>query len=151
MEVIWAFPPATPLIRRGRVLHPWDVRRVARHAEHVLNVFSSPSHAHIGGFRLYFRRHNTFSYTMECCWKFSKSLTMVADIGLLSNTVTECGNVTQALAFNRGVFWFNASEWEGQTFPNQYRSACSTAFWHLPDIDIFGKFFFCTCTIICTV
>ena len=54
--------------------------------------------------------HNTFSYTMECCWKFSKSLTMVADIGLLSNTVTECGNVTQALSFNRGVFWFNASE-----------------------------------------
>ena len=39
-----------------------------------------------------------------------KKFQLVADISLLSNTVTECGNVTQALAFNRGVFWFNASE-----------------------------------------
>ena len=41
---------------------------------------------------------------------FQKVPTIVADIGLLCNTVTECGNVTQALAFNREVFWFNASE-----------------------------------------
>ena len=49
-----------------------------------------------------------FHVRWNAAGSFHKFPPMAADISLFD--ITECGNVTQALAFNRGVFWFNASE-----------------------------------------